>query len=99
MKQAKSVCNTVIRREEREAEGFTYLYEIVMQRSEGVASFRIPLYSIRVSLTRPDGEISTAEIKEAFADLGRAIEFYDRMVKNLATPIDLMYVHEDAMYD
>jgi len=97
MRKSKSLCDTVIRREERCESGYSYVYEIIMQRSEGVASFRIPLYTIRVSMEQPDGEISTAEIKEAFADLGRAIYFFDKLVRNLATPIDLVYIHEDEM--
>lgn len=97
MRKTKKVCDTVIRREERKESGYSYLYEIIMHRSEGVASFRIPLYTIRVSMEQPDGEISTAEIKEAFADLGRTISFFDKLVRGLATPIDLVYIHEDEL--
>ncbi len=97
MRKTKAMCDTVIRREERTEGGYGYQYEIIMQRGEGVACFRIPLYTIRVSLKHPSGEISTSEIKDAFADLGRAIAFFDKLVRNLATPIDLVYIHEDEM--
>ena len=97
MRKAKSTCDTVIRREEREADGYRYLYEIIMRRGEGVASFRIPLYTIKVTLGHPSGETTAAEVSDAFADLGRAICFFDRLVRNLATPIDLIYIHEDEL--
>ena len=97
MKKQKATSSTVIRRDARQADGYKYLYEIIMSRGEGVACFRIPLYTIRVSLEHPDGKTTASEIADAFADLGRAISFFDRLVRNLATPIDLIYIHEDEL--
>ena len=97
MRKAKATCDTLIRKEERESDGYGYLYEIVMRRGESVACFRIPLYTVRVSLVHPGGETTSAEVTDAFADLGRAIHFFDKLVRNLATPIDLIYIHEDEL--
>lgn len=65
MRKAKATCDTLIRREEREADGYGYLYEIVMRRGEGVACFRIPLYTVRVSLRQPSGEVTSSEVSDA----------------------------------
>ena len=35
--------------------------------------------------------------EELMADMDKALSFYDKIVKNLATPIDLAYVVEDEM--
>ena len=81
--------------EERQSEGFGYRFELLRGESNYTASFRIPLYSIRVTLTSPDGETTSSEIKEVFADAGKAILFFDKVVRNLATPVDLAYILED----
>ena len=36
-------------------------------------------------------------VRDAFADPGRAILFFEKLVRGLATPIDLPYVLEDSM--
>ena len=95
MRQKEKIKDTVIRTDVREDGGYRYLYELVMRVSGELVSLRMPLYSVRVTLTDSQNRASTAEIRDAFADAGRAIIFYEKIVRNLATPIDLSYIHED----
>lgn len=91
------VKETVIRSEVRFCEGMDYLYELVMCESRRLASFRIPLYSIRVTMSGEDMPKSTATTSEVFSDPGKAIDFFEKAVDNLATPIDLGYILEDEI--
>ena len=88
--------DTVIRSEVRESDGRLYKYELVMTESDRV-SFKLPLYSVRVEYMDADGVSTEARAHEIFADVGKAIIFFERIVKNLATPIDLPYVVEDEL--
>ncbi len=94
MKKDKSL-HTVLRTEERKSDGRFYKYELLVRESGRVASYKMPLYSISVTLTDTDGKTTRKEVNEAFADVGKAIVFFDKLVRNLATPIDLIYVAED----
>ena len=88
--------NTLIRREFVENEDVLYKYELLMnERQRGTNCAR--LYFISVEMTLVDGSVTYSETGEIFADVGKAIAFFDRMVKNLATPIDLPYVLEDEI--
>lgn len=89
--------DTVIRTETREADGATYLYRLIMRESEAMSSYRLPLYSVEVELQTADGNKTEGEVRDAFADPGRAIVFFDMLVRNLATPIDLPYILEDSV--
>ena len=97
MRQIQNEIDTLIRKDERFDETNIYNYELYMCRGSGVASFRIPLYSIKVSMTDSSGNDTSATIKDVFADAGKAILFYEKIVKNLATPIDLAYILEDEI--
>ena len=88
---------SIIRSDSRSEGGFFYFYELIMKRSPNVSSYRIPLYSMRVRLISEDGEESVAEIKDVFADVGKAVKFYEKLVRNFATPIDLAYILEDEV--
>ncbi len=98
MKQKEKTCDSIIRKDVKESDGYLYSYELIMRVSQNLASLRIPLYSVRVTLTDPYNKETSAEIKDAFADAGRAILFYEKVVRNLATPIDLSYIHEDENF-
>lgn len=85
---------TLIRRECVVNEGLLYKYELQMkERLRGVNVSH--LYLISIELMLDDGSTTYAETGEVFADAGKAIAFFDRLVKNLATPIDLAYILED----
>ncbi len=95
MRAKAKTAETLLRKERRVLSETTYTYELFMRESRGVASYRLPLYSIRVGLTDEDGKFTEAEISDAFADAGRAVLFFEKLIKNLATPIDLIYVLDD----
>lgn len=95
VKRRECALSTVIKRDERSSEGICYEYELSVSESRRLSSYRIPLYSVRVMMTNKNGERTSARADDAFADAGRAIIFYEKLVANLATPIDLAYILED----
>lgn len=76
--------------------GIIYRYILSAKKSEQVASFNLPLYSIEIIMTK-DGEVTRNVAKEIFADIGKAISFFEKLANNLATPIDLPYILEDRI--
>ena len=88
----------IIRTEVRSDEGNHYNYQLMMRRSNSVASWRMPLYSIRVNMTDVYGNEGTADATDIFCDMDKAIDFFERLVRNLATPIDLDYILDDELY-
>ena len=86
----------IIREEMREDGGLIYQYRLVRTKSLKVASYQMPLYSIEVSLSG-NGTSTQNSLCEVFSDLGKAIVFFDHIVENLATPIDLPYILEDKI--
>ena len=79
------------------SDGIEYVYTLLENESDNVASYRLSLYSIRVEMTDIDGKHSYAEVNDVFCDVGKAILFYEMLIKNLATPIDLPYILEDKI--
>ena len=79
--------NRIVSRIVRESEGYSYTYELILREGERTHDWRLPLYSVKISMTDPDGRTSQRE----------ATELFDRLVRNLATPIDLSYVVEDEV--
>ena len=97
MKHRRKFKDTRIRTEIRRINGIEYTYDLVMRESDRVASYGIPLYTIQVEMTQADGSTTAAKASELFDDAGRAIDFFEKLVDNLATPIDLAYVVEDEL--
>lgn len=93
----KSEVVTVIKTAEREDSGLNLSYTLTKSEGNGVSPFGLPQYSIKVELTDKEGRRSEASARDVFVDVGRALVFFDRMVKNRATPIDLAYVVEDEL--
>lgn len=94
----KKAQSTTIRTETREKDGFEYEYRLTQSRGSRVASYGIPLYSISIKMSTETGEeISRSDAKSLFSDQGKAVAFFERMVDNLATPIDLKYIIEDEL--
>ena len=87
----------VIRSEVREADGAKYCYTLLMSESNKVASFKIPLYSIKIEMTDADGNNTSARTCDLFADVGKALSFFKKLYENLATPLNLPYILEDEM--
>ena len=73
------------------------LKELLMKEGESVANWRIPLYTINVKMVNGSGRHTESSAVDAFSDIARALSFYERLVSNLATPIDLIYVLEDEV--
>ncbi len=88
---------TLIRTDYREDDGNKYTYKLLMRENTKTASFKIPLYSIKLNMTDSDGCETSAGVCDLFADLEKAVRFYERLVKHLATPIDLRYIVEDEI--
>lgn len=89
--------NTVIKKEMREADGAKYCYSLVVSESNKVASYKLPLYSVEIEMTDNDGNVTNARTRDLFADIGKAISFFRKLVDNLATPLNLPYILEDEM--
>ena len=90
--------DTVIKKDVREADGATYTYSLVMNESNKVASYKLPLYSIEIEMTDSSGEITRARTRDLFADVGKAMSFFKKLSENLATPLNLPYIVEDEMH-
>ncbi len=87
----------IIIREERQDECFHYTYELILRQGKRTADWNLPLYSIRISLKDEGGNISQKEATDIFTAKERALEFFNMLVRNLATPIDLVYAVEDEV--
>ena len=88
---------TCVRCERRQADGNEYEYTLTVRESDMTASFRLPLYFVRVAMTTAVGVRREAELNDIFISQKTALTFFDRIVENLATPIDLPFVYEDEM--
>ena len=87
----------LVKKEEKSEDGYSYTYELLVRRGVRTADFGLPLYSIKISMTDPSGHRSEREATDVFSSSDEAVRFFDRLVRNLATPIDLCYVVEDEV--
>ena len=88
---------TTLQREQVETPHGSYTYTLSYEDSVRTASMGIRLYSISVEFINNDGVRGFAEAKECFSDKGKAVEFFNRLVSGLATPINLPYIVEDEL--
>lgn len=95
---SKSVIGTVIRSERVIRDGATYVYTLIMSESSKVASFKLPLYSVAIEMTDEEGKKTNAHSPDLFADVGKALVFFRKLIDNLATPLNLPYILEDEMH-
>ena len=86
----------IIKEEIRRSDGFEYIYRLIVRKSARVASYKLPLYSIRIELNG-NGKHTEYELTDIFADGGKAVTFFQEMVDNLVTPIDLPFILEDKI--
>ena len=93
----KSILNNVIVKEKRQEMGYSYTYELIRRQGERTVDYGLSLYSIKISMTNPDGQHSKREATDVFIDYKIALDFFNKLVRNLATPIDLGYVVEDEV--
>lgn len=90
-------CEKTIRKEERRADGYFYSYELIERKGRNMADFGMRLYSIKVSMTDESGKTRSSEANNVFSSNRKAADFFDKIVENLATPIDLKYIVEDEI--
>ena len=95
MKQ--NILDNVIIKEERQSNGISYTYELILREGVRTDDWRLPLYSIKITMTDSDGRQSRKEATDVFTDQRKAKDFFEKLVRNLATPIDLGYVVEDEV--
>ena len=95
--RTKQFKDTVIKRDSKTDGENQYDYELILREGRRVANYKIPLYTVRVVMTDRKGKSTSASVKDAFADVTHAEDFYNKIVKCLATPIDLRYIIEDEM--
>lgn len=93
MKSKEKTKNTTIRANVCEKNGTEYVYELIMNESLHVASYRLPLYSVSVKAVR-NGTEEAAQTSDVFSDVGKAIAFFDRVVDGHTTPSELAYILE-----
>lgn len=91
------ICDKLIRKEEMQDGENIYSYELFERQGRSVYNFGLSLYSISISMTDKNGRASRARASDLFSKLNDANAFFDKMVRNLATPIDLQYVIEDEL--
>lgn len=96
MKQ--KMLDTVIRTEERIDDGNSYSYQLMKRKGDSTANWQLPLYSFRINMIDKRGQEREATAKDIFSDEGKALAFFDKIVRNLATPIDLAYIIEDELH-
>ena len=89
--------DNVVIKEHRECDGYSYTYELILREGSSTVDWKLPLYSIRVSMSDTDGNQSQRTAKDVFTDKRKAERLFRRLVKHLATPIDLGYVIEDEV--
>ena len=85
----------IIREVKINSDGNEYRYLMLVKESENVASYGIPLYSIRITMTTSDGSTTCSELSDLFSQRGKAEIFFKKLTDNLATPLNLQYIFED----
>ena len=91
----QSKTETVIRSEKVLDRGNLYCYTL----TESDSANGTMLYSLRISLRMKNGEFSENTARDIFTEKSAAMHFFDKMLKNLATPLNLPYVIEDELLD
>lgn len=97
MSKKSKITTVIIKSETRDVKNGKCTYNLLMKESKRVASYGIPLYSVSVELCDEFGNITTAVTKDIFSDVGKAMVFFENVVKSRATPRELPYIAEDAL--
>ena len=89
---------TTVMTERRRVDGIEYRYELRRRDDRSVAGYGISLYSFAVAMRMPDDYAETErETGDLFSSQSKAASFFNKLVTNLATPIDLAYIVEDEL--
>lgn len=97
MKRKEATKDVTVKSEIRVKDSIAYKYELIRRESKNVTSYKLPLYAVAVEIESADGEIKGAETSDIFLDAGKALAFFEMIVDNLVTPIDLEYIIEDEL--
>ena len=85
-----------INEQTRMLDGIIYTYRLLLNDSLKYSSFGLPLYSIEVDMENvKSGKVTKARSGDLFSEERKATAFFNKLVRNLATPIDLAYIVED----
>lgn len=97
MKKCDTIPTTVMT-ERRSVDGIEYRYELRKRDDRSVAGYGISLYSFAVAMRMPDDYAETErETGDLFSNPAKAAKFFNKLVANLATPTDLLYIVEDEL--
>ena len=97
MKKTERFRATEIRKEIRVRDGCLYRYRLVMKENREPPYDRPPLYSIEAEMTTDEDITTTGQIRDVFIDPGKALAFFNLVLRNYVTPIDLPYIFEDSI--
>ena len=97
MKQ-ELIRETIVSRKEIFDQEVIYTYTMTINESNLTPSFGIPLYSIQIDMIDSSGNKTTSEIRDIFSNREKADAFFNKLVENLATPLNLRYVLEDEIF-
>ena len=87
----------VVKDEKRTLNGNNYSYKLFFNEGTDISSYKIPLYSISVEMKMDDGKETKAQTNNMFRDYHKALTFFQKLVENYCTPIDLAYIIEDEL--
>ena len=74
----------IIRTERRSRDGWEYTYILSVSLSRMTASYSLPLYSVSVELSHSTMGKTKEILKDAFSDIGKAMEFDRIFAENKA---------------
>ena len=97
MRLKELTSDIIIRKEDITQDENRYIYTMTAKDNDIVPSLGIMLYSIRIEMTDEFGITTSAEICDIFSNKAKADAFFEKLVRNLATPMNLIYVLEDEM--
>ena len=84
----------LIRREIKIESDIKYTYELILSRGNDTSSYGLPLYSVNVKMKLGEKTFEKSSGK-LFADREKAMRFFEKIVRGVATPSNLPYIIED----
>ena len=97
MKKLKNTAEKRIMKEHTRSDaGADYIYRLYENTPKRIGRMELTLYSVYIRMKK-DGMNYENILDGVFADVGKALTFYNSLVENLASPIDLNYVFEDRL--
>ncbi len=88
---------STVKSETRVKDGAIYKYSLLVTESSDFASYKQRVYSFAIEMTDAEGHKTDAVSGGLFADVGKALLFFRKLISGLATPMNLAYIIEDEM--